>query len=116
MKKLTLFCFTAIVLLSACSSTKKNGGSATAKNTSAVAVSGGDGSSFENAIVINATSESKGVDAEYAWLKEHYAGYTNKGQKLSFNQKKPYDIINIELKDGTKKAVYFDISSFFGKY
>jgi hypothetical protein len=75
-----------------------------------------DGSSFEKAIVIQETSETNGVSAEYAWLRKQYPGYKFQSQTLSNHNKKPYDILNIETADGEKKAVYFDISNFFGKF
>lgn len=75
-----------------------------------------DGSSYEKAIVIQETSETKGVSAEYGWLKKKYPGYKMQSQALNFKDKKPYDILNIETSDGEKKAVYFDISNFFGKF
>jgi len=55
------------------------------------------------------------VRAEYAWLKEHYPGYKTTSQSLNNHDKKPFDIINIVTASGEKKAVYFNISGFFGK-
>jgi len=75
-----------------------------------------DGSSYEKAIVIQEKSEMPGVDAEYAWLKKQYPGYKMQSQKLISYNKKPYDILNIVTADGEKKAVYFDISNFYGKF
>lgn len=42
-----------------------------------------DGSSIEQAIVINETSEVAGVSAEYMWLQENYPGYKLSTQFLS---------------------------------
>lgn len=78
--------------------------------------SGPDGSSYEKAIVIQETREKPGVDAEYAWLKAHYPGYKLNGQALNFKDKKPFDILNIKTANGETKAIYFDISNFFGKF
>ena len=71
-----------------------------------------DGSSFEKAIVIQAKSETEGVGAEYAWLKDHHPGYTRKEQALSFDKGKSYDVLTIKTTDGGEKVVYFDISGF----
>ena len=57
-----------------------------------------DGSSYEKAIIIKDTTESKGIKAEYAWLSEHYPGYKMKKQALSYNNGKPYDILYIKYK------------------
>jgi hypothetical protein len=75
-----------------------------------------EGSSFENAVIIMEKSESKGVDAEYAWIRDHFPGYRPTGQSLTFHGKKPYDIIKIENASGDQKSVYFNISSFYGKF
>lgn len=75
-----------------------------------------DGSSYEKAVVIKEKNESKGVAAEYAWLREHYPGYKSKGQSLNHKDKKAYDIITIVTRDGDEKQVYFDISGFFGRW
>src|SRR6478735_7045405 len=74
-----------------------------------------DGSSYEKAIIINETNTSDGVAAEYKWLRKHYPGYKFLRQALSPYKDKYYDILFIKYK-GKKKAVYFDISNFFGKY
>ena len=74
-----------------------------------------DGSSYEKAIIIKDTTESKGIKAEYVWLSEHYSGYKMKKQSLSYNNGKPYDILSFKYK-GKKKKIYFDISNFFGKW
>ena len=61
-------------------------------------------------------NESTGVDAEYLWLKKNYPGYKLKQQSLNFHNKKPYDILSIETKEGEEKEIYFDISNFYGKF
>src|ERR1051325_1525448 len=75
-----------------------------------------DGLSFEAAVIINEKHESDGVKAEYKWLREHYPGYSSKGQSLDYHDKRPYDIISIETGNGEKKEIYFAISKFFGKF
>ena len=74
-----------------------------------------DGLSFETAIVITEKSETKGVTAEYNWIKEQYTGYVIKGQSLQTHDKKPYDVITITFPDKRDLPLYFDISNFFGK-
>jgi hypothetical protein len=75
-----------------------------------------DGSSFENAVIIQETTESKGVDAEYKWLRDNFPGYKSGGQSLDDYKGKPFDIITITTSDGKEKSIYFDISGFFGKF
>ena len=75
-----------------------------------------DGSSYNNAIIIKATNEGDGIDAEYKWLADHYPGYKTEGQSLNENGKTPYDVLHIKTNDGQRKDVFFDISSYFGKW
>ena len=107
MKKIILASLLATTLLISCSPSKKTGQTTGATVTNS---KDKDASSFEKAIAVPS------VAAEYAWLREHYPGYKRKGQALTFQDKKPYDILTVELADGTEKKFYFDISSFFGKY
>ncbi|MFT5821574.1 MAG: tetratricopeptide (TPR) repeat protein [Crocinitomix sp.] len=68
------------------------------------------GSSAETAIVVASVSE------EYQWLRKYYPGYEMIMQSLVSENGKPYDILNFKTADGITKSVYFDISSFFGKW
>jgi len=109
-----LVIFTISCLIIACSTTKRISNEQTNQNNISITTEN-DGSSYEKAIIINERSESKGVGAEYAWLRQNYPGYISKGQSLNFNEKKPYDIITILTAKGIEKKIYFDISKFFGK-
>lgn len=80
---------------------------------------GGDGSSFEKAIIIKAKTSSEGIAAEYNYLEKKY-GRKNVDwqmiqQSLSYHNKKPFDILKIKH-NNKEFDVYFEISSFFGKY
>lgn len=111
-KLLILLLFPALILHSCASSAKLS-----EKGAREIVVdSSKDGSSFEKAIMINAKNEQKGIDAEYAYISEHYPGYKLTGQTLVENRKVPYDIIDIVTAGGEAKSLYFNISSFFGKF
>ncbi len=117
MKKVLFICLLSGSLLVACSSSKKNAATSSAVSASMKPnPSDADGSSYEKAIVIQENKELVGVDAEYKWIRKHYPGYTLNEQKLNFKNKIAYDIVNITLKDGNKKNIYFDISNFYGKF
>lgn len=83
---------------------------------SKISYGGGDGSSFEKAVVIKGATEETGVKAEYAYLREHFSGYTMGKQSLVNHEKRVYDVLDITTKDGAAKSVYFDITGFFGKF
>jgi tetratricopeptide (TPR) repeat protein len=74
------------------------------------AKTGGVGDSFETAIVIGS------VPDEYAYLRENYPGYQFIMQSLVFENGVPYDILKFKTADGEVMEIYFNISSFFGKY
>ena len=108
MKPLATYLLIATVLYSsACSSAKQT---STSGGQSGVQAAEQDGSSFEHAIVVG------GIKEEYSWVRSHYPGSAFQGQSLMFKKDKPFDVLNFRLSDGTTRSIYFDISSFYGKY
>jgi hypothetical protein len=81
----------------------------------AAARAAADGRSFQTAVVIQAPDESSGVQAEYAWIRVHLPKGRPAGQKLLGHGDRMYDLIQVELPDGSIRDVYFDITAFFGK-
>lgn len=113
MNRIILLLLISSLILS-CSSTKRL---STEKTQDTISISSSnDGSSYENAIVINEKNESAGVAAEYAWIRINYPESKTKGQSLNFYNNKSYDIITILTSDGVEKELYFDISKFYGKF
>ena len=66
------------------------------------------GSSPEQAIVVD------GVDDEYVWLRENLPGFERTRQSLKTIDGKHYDILTVRAPTGEVRALYFDISGFFG--
>ena len=86
-----------------------------------ITLSGGPGDTMATAIVIKgAKSSLDGIPAEYHFLEKKYGkqqvDWQLRRQSLMHQGGKHYDLMQIELKDGTKKDVYFDITEFFGKF
>jgi hypothetical protein len=79
-------------------------------------VSGGDGSSYENAIVISDCSNQEGVQQEYKEVRKRFGEYRLIRQVLLEHEGKMYDKLELELKDSEHVDVYFDITDFFGKF
>jgi hypothetical protein len=115
MKNIILVLFT-FFLISFCHTSKKISNDNTHQNNNKEIKTENDGTSFDKAIIIEEQTESKGVNAEYIWLKQHYPGYKLKNQSLSNYNKKPYDVMNIVTSEGENKNIYFDITNFYGKY
>ena len=74
-----------------------------------------DGSSFEKAIIIDEKNERAGIDAENTQLLALFPGSKRVSQRFEIYKDKQHEIINISTADGREVAVYFDISSYFGK-
>jgi hypothetical protein len=85
-----------------------------------VTFTGGSGESMEKAVIIQGAPNSQiGVGAEYYYLEKRFGerqvDWKLIRQSLRGKGGKYYDLMQIELKDGTKKDIYFDITDFFGK-
>ena len=82
--------------------------------------SGGNGSSEFEPVIINAKNSLIGISAEYEFMESKF-GKTGSAWELEKqiqhnSNSKNYDIMEIKLSNGTHKKVYFDITSFFGKF
>ncbi len=74
------------------------------------------GTSFADAISIEMTDTRDGVGYERFLLEKKYPGYKLLKQWLIEKDGKFYDVLDIELPNGKKTSVHFDISNFYGKY
>jgi hypothetical protein len=81
-----------------------------------VIYAGGDGSSFEKAIVVKAPNEVTGVAAEYAYLAKRYPGYRRNAQHLFHRKGKSFDVLDVTTREKKKRVFYFDITPFYGKW
>ena len=87
-----------------------------------ISFSGGDGLIRENPVIITATTTNMGITAEYAYIKKQY-GEKDKdwilGPKFLLkidDHGRQLEGFSIELADGKKISIYFDITSFYGNY
>ncbi len=114
MRKIILLFLLFSIVFASCSSTKKSQSISGTHATypQSVPKSTDDGLSYQTAIVITEKTETKGIDAEYKWIKDHYSDCTIEGQALVNHDKKPYDVITITFSDGKELPLYFDIFQF----
>ena len=68
------------------------------------------GSDAKSAIAVGSVGE------EYAWMRQFYPGFEPAKQSLQKIDGKPFDVLTWVNSKGEEATVYFDISSFFGKY
>jgi hypothetical protein len=81
---------------------------------------GGPGDTPETAVVIlGAPNSIAGVEAEYSYLRKQFGrenvDWMLTRQSVMQQKGKVYDRMDLDLKDGSKKTVFFDIGEFFGK-
>jgi hypothetical protein len=82
-----------------------------------IVYAGSDGSSQANAVVIQTELKGvAGVRSEYVWLSQRYPGFKRKLQALIHKDGRHYDRLDITTADGRELSVWFDITSFFGKF
>jgi tetratricopeptide (TPR) repeat protein len=81
------------------------------------AYSGGDGSSMEQAVIIDLQNHPsrhlRGVFLEYDWIEER-TGARVLGQRLASGNGRSYDVITAQMPSGETREFFFDISAFFG--
>ena len=81
---------------------------------------GGPGDTMKTAVVIKGAANSiDGIAAEYHYLKKKYGRENQDWQlirKTTFQKEDNYfDRLEIELKNHSKKTIFFNITEFFGK-
>jgi hypothetical protein len=69
-----------------------------------------DGSTPEKAIVVGSVAE------EYAWMRSNCRGWQPDVQFVEEIDGKDYDVHRLSNSRGESRTLYFDISSFYGKY
>lgn len=85
-----------------------------------ITLSGGPGDTMATAIVIKGAPNSMvGIDAEYYYLGKKFGkpnvDWKLKKQSVQSQGGRYYDVMEIELKDGSLKKIFFDITEFYGK-
>lgn len=86
-----------------------------------ISYSGGDGLNRNNPIIITASTSLMGIPAEYAYLKKQF-GEEGKDWEmttkllLKSDQGRQVEAFALKLANGSEVTVYFDITSFFGKF
>jgi hypothetical protein len=88
--------------------------------TPQITFKGGPGDTTETAVLISGALNSiDGTAAEYAYLRKKFGrenvDWNLVRQSVREQNGKFYDRLELELKDGSRKTVFFDISEFFGK-
>ena len=83
---------------------------------SQIVFEGGDGLTCKRPIEIRgAKTTLAGVEAQRQWLKEHYLGFTKRGQRLlgTTDGDLYFDLITIVTQDGRELEICFDITDYW---
>ena len=84
------------------------------------ATGGGDGSSMEEAVVVNRRSSYDGICAEYGYISRFCGkkgvGYTLEMQVSQSRDGREYDLLSVKMMDGEMHEFWFDVTSFYGKF
>jgi hypothetical protein len=93
---------------------------ATSPGQSPVTFQGGPGDTAATAVIIRGAADGvAGVAAEYRYLTgkfgERNRAWRLKRQQLWQQNGRVYDVMHLELAEGSRRTIYFDITEFSGK-
>jgi hypothetical protein len=80
------------------------------KTIPAAALADVAGESVETAVTIPADAPNGGVDFENNWIFDRFGRFRRDAGGTGTLNGRRYDVVKIELPNGDKKAVYFDIT------
>ena len=69
-----------------------------------------EGDSPQTAVSVPENAPDGGVDFENHWIYERYGRFRRNGGGTGVVEGRRYNVVKIELPDGEKKTVYFDIT------
>jgi hypothetical protein len=75
-----------------------------------ISYAGGDGSSFEQAVVVVNATLLSGPGAAYRYITTRYPGYRRRRQRLIEQNGRKYDLLEFTTEDGEQKTMYFDVT------
>jgi hypothetical protein len=78
-----------------------------------VTYAGGNGTSIEQAVILQGATLLSGPRAEHDFLGQHYPGYELRRQLLKEEDGRSYDVLEFTTAEAENKAIYFDISDSF---
>jgi hypothetical protein len=68
------------------------------------------GDSVATAVTVPADAPEEGVPFENDWIYDRYGRFRKKSGGTGQTQGRRYDVITVELPDGSEKTIYFDIT------
>lgn len=74
------------------------------------------GDSTGTAVAVPADAPNGGVDFENNWIYDRYGRFRRLGGGTGSLEGRRYNVVDIELANGEKKKVYFDITDLWAKW
>jgi len=74
-----------------------------------------EGDSVETAVSVPADAPDGGVEFENRWMFARYGRFKRDGGGTGVAEGRRYNVVKIELPDGSRKTVYFDITELWGR-
>ena len=75
-----------------------------------VYLTGGDGSSYERAIIVHAPDTRSGVYAMYSYMKARFGRFRYTDRRWAPDGDRSIDIFELTTPDGKKHVLYFDVT------
>ena len=82
----------------------------TPKATSAETLVDHEGDSVETAVSVPADAPNGGADFENQWMFDRYGRFKRNGSGTGTAAGRRYNVVKIELENGEKRSVFFDIT------
>ena len=73
------------------------------------------GDSTTTAVAVPAEAPNGGVTFENEWIFHRFGRFRKKFAGTGSQEGRRYDVVKIELSDGSEKTVYFDITEIWAK-
>jgi hypothetical protein len=74
------------------------------------------GDSVETAVEVPADAPNDGIGFENDWIYDRFGRFRRRGGGTGVLNNRRYDVIDVELPNGDKKKVYFDITENWTKW
>ncbi len=104
------------ILIIACLALLAVGCQTSRTSVNPIAYQGGDGSSYEQAILIReAHCREAGILAQRLWLERTYPGYRAAKESTQTLANRQYAVFEIATAEGQTRTVYFDTTEFANK-
>lgn len=86
------------------------------KVVSAAALADRAGDSVETAVAVPANVQDEGVDFENNWIYDRFGRFRRHDYGMAHAGDRRYDVITVELPDGSLHKVFFDITEMWNNW